>query len=348
MVKSAMQNFRARVQKSGVTYYYFDAGGKPRREIPLGSDYVLAVRRWGELIAAPADSMPIVTMIELITKYEIEELPKLAASTQATYRSDLKHLREFFSDPSPAPLNEIKPSHIKKLLKWKKGQPTTANRLKRLTSTIFNFGRGEGYTDNENPCKGVIGFELDTRDVDIGDEVFLAVWNAADEPTRDAMDLAEATGQRPGDTLRMSELDVKDGLLSVRQGKGRGKVKRRIRVEGRLALVLERIKERKRRYKIWSASLAVNTRGMPLTKWTLRDSFTAARSSAALAARKAGKKELAAEIKAMWFYDLRAKAADDTAEEHGEQAAADLLGHASVTTTKKHYLRRGQIVNPSK
>lgn len=346
MVKGSMQNFRARKQKSGRTFYYFDAGGKPRREIPLGEDYILAVRKWTELMALPAAAGPVVTMIALIEKYETEELPKLAASTRATYRSDLKHLREFFSDPEPAPLDAIKPSHIKKLLKWKKAQPTTANRLKRLTSTIFNFGRGEGYTDNENPCKGVIGFGLETRDVDIGEEVFQAVWDAADQPTRDAMDLAEATGQRPGDTLRMTEQHVKDGLLSVKQGKGNKK--RRIVIEGRLAAVIERVKERKRAYKVWSSSLVVNSRGMPLTKWVLRDGFTAARKAAAAKALAAGNKELAAEIEGMWFYDLRAKAADDTAEDRGEQAAADLLGHSSVSTTQRHYLRRGKIVKPSK
>lgn len=346
MVKSSMQNFRAREQKSGRTFYYFDAGGKPRREIPLGDDYILAVRKWAELIAAPSSAVPVVTMIELIAKYETEELPKLAKSTRDTYRSDLKHLKEFFGNPEPAPLDSIKPSHIKKLLKWKKEHPTTANRLKRLTSTIFNFGRGEGYTDNENPCKGIFGFGLETRDVDIGEEVFRAVWNAADEPTRDAMDLAEATGQRPGDTLRMTELHIKDGLLSVQQGKG--KKKRRIVIEGRLAAVIERIEERKRGHKVWASSLTVNARGMPLTKWVLRDSFNEARTTAADKAKAAGHAELAASIRAFWFYDLRAKAADDTAEDRGEQAAADLLGHSSVSTTQKHYLRRGKIVKPSK
>lgn len=49
---------------------------------------------------------------------------------------------------------------------------------------------------------------------------------------------------------------------------------------------------------------------------------------------------MAGAIRAMWFYDLRAKAADDTADEHGDQAAADLLGHDNVSTTQRHYLRR--------
>ena len=51
---------------------------------------------------------------------------------------------------------------------------------------------------------------------------------------------------------------------------------------------------------------------------------------------------------AFWFYDLRAKAADDTSDDRGDQAASDLLGHDSVKTTQRHSLRRGKIVAPTK
>jgi integrase len=50
----------------------------------------------------------------------------------------------------------------------------------------------------------------------------------------------------------------------------------------------------------------------------------------------------------MWFYDLRAKAADDVSDDRGDQAAADLLGHENVRTTQRHYLRRGKQVGPTK
>ena len=30
-------------------YYYYDHGGKPRREEPLGSDFILAVKRWADI-----------------------------------------------------------------------------------------------------------------------------------------------------------------------------------------------------------------------------------------------------------------------------------------------------------
>ena len=45
------RGMRARRRGSRV-YYYFDAGGRPRREIALGQHYPEAVRRWAELSAA--------------------------------------------------------------------------------------------------------------------------------------------------------------------------------------------------------------------------------------------------------------------------------------------------------
>jgi hypothetical protein len=53
-------------------------------------------------------------------------------------------------------------------------------------------------------------------------------------------------------------------------------------------------------------------------------------------------------IKNFWFYDLRAKAADDVGDERGAQDATDLLGHDSQRTTSRHYRRRGKIVRPTR
>lgn len=75
----------------------------------------------------------------------------------------------------------------------------------------------------------------------------------------------------------------------------------------------------------------------------LRSQFDAAKK---LAAEK--NPESLPEIKKFWFYDLRAKAADGTSDQHGDQVANDLLGHDSVRTTQRHYLRRGKIVEPTR
>lgn len=341
MARTSMQHFRARPQKSGKVYYYFDAGGKPRKEVPLGSDYVSAVRKWAELKSQHHVAVAVTTFIELANRYEREEIPKKAKSTQITLRADLKHLRKFFGEPVPAPLDSIRSKHIEALLTRMAKHPTTANRLKRTFSHMFNKARGWDYTQNANPATGIKGFDLPKREVYITDEVFKAVWTHAPAPLRDAMDLAYLTGQRPGDVLEMTERHIVEGMLEVKQHKT--KTRRRIRIEGELATVIQRIKARKEMYKVWSANLTVNLRGLRLAKKTMRDMFVVARAAAAKANPK-----LQDAIEAFWFYDLRAKAADDVSEMHGDQAASNLLGHGSVAVTQRHYLRKGKTVSPTR
>ena len=46
---------RKRVQKSGNARYYFEIGGHPRREIPLGGDYEIALAKWAVLSRRPEE-----------------------------------------------------------------------------------------------------------------------------------------------------------------------------------------------------------------------------------------------------------------------------------------------------
>jgi len=175
-----------------------------------------------------------------------------------------------------------------------------------------------------------------------GDKVYKAVWECASAPLRDAMDLAYLTGQRPGDVLSFNESMIVDGVFVIKKQSKTGKPLR-IRVEGEFGQLLDRIAKRKAGYKVWCSSLVINLQGLAVTKHTLRNHFEPAREAAAVA-----NPDMADAIRAMWFYDLRAKAADDTADEHGDQAAADLLGHDNVSTTQRHYLRRGKKVGPTR
>jgi integrase len=338
-----MERFRARKQKSGTIYYYFDTAQRPRKEIPLGSDYVLAVRKWADLIGAEEKAVAVSNFEELACEYERLEIPKKAKSTQSTNRSDLKLLRQFFNDPTPAPLDQIKPPHIRAMLRWKGSQPTTANRLKRLFSHMFNIAREWGYTQSENPVKGIKGFALGKREVYVSDAVFMAVYRCASQPLKDAMDLAYLTGQRPGDVLKFTERQIADGVFTIARQSKTG-TPLRIRIEGEFGILIDRITRRKAEYKVWSAALAVNLHGMAMTKQVLRTHFGKARTAAAAAASP----QMAGEILKFWFYDLRAKAADDVSDDRGDQAAANLLGHANVATTQRHYLRRGKRVGPTK
>lgn len=331
---------RARTKAKGVVWYYYETANN-RKEIPLGNDYVLAIQKWAELEEMGRNvATQATTFNALWEKYEREVLPALKHGTIRTHKSDIKHLLKFFGDP-PAPIEQIRPLHIRQFLDWLKSKPTTANRCKRLFSTLWNHARGWGWTDLENPCSGIKGHATGKRDVYLSDDVFKAIWEQASQPIRDAMDLAYLTGQRPADVLNMSELDIRDNTLPVRQGKTGARV--RINITGELAALINRIKARKKNYKIWIGALLVQMNGKPLTPMTLRNGFVAARKLAA--EMNPG---MADEILAAWFYDLRAKAADDKAEFAGESEAQKLLGHTDGRTTAKHYLRRGKRVDPTR
>lgn len=327
---------RKRVQRSGKVYYYLDTGAKPRKEIPLGDDYIVALRKYAEIHEVATVDAP--KFGDVMTKYEVEVLPTLAVSTQSTHKADMKHLRAKFND---APLDQLKPMHIREFLDVHRDKPTTANRCKRLFSVLWNKARGWGYTDAENPCAGIEGHSLKKRDVYVTDEVFDAVRACASEPLREALEFSYLTGQRPGDALKARMDDIEDGTLAVAQGKTGKRL--RIAVVGQLADLIARIQVRKAGHKTVHAQILMVRDGQPMTKQILRAHFAKAKE---VAAEKYP--ALAQAIKEFWFYDLRAKAADDTSAERGEQAASDLLGHDSVKTTRKHYLRRGKIVGPVK
>lgn len=331
---------RLRERKRGkVVYYFYDHGGSPRRETALGKSYPEAIRKWAELEADVSAVSAIVTFRDAAIRYRQLVIPRKGLGTQKSNNRELDSLLKFFGDP-PIPLAQLRPLHVRQYMDWRTQHGTTAmvsaNREKSLLSHIWNKCREWGLTDAENPCRGVSGFREDGRDAYIEDDVFRQVWNVADAPTRDALDLAYLTGQRPADTLTFDSRDVRDGFLQVAQRKVKAKL--RITVEGELAAVLERIAQRKRGYVLHHTNLVVDERGQPMTKDQLRYRFDKAR-------------RLAGVVKMDFqFRDLRAKAGTDKADSSGDiRQAQQQLGHASVTMTE-HYVRqrKGSKVTPTR
>jgi hypothetical protein len=201
---NAIPRLRARRQKSGAVFYYYDHGGTPRREEPLGSDYGLAVKRWAEIEHA-GDQKPaaVITFEYVANKYLAAVVPKKAPRTQKDNLAELAKLKEFFCDP-PGPLDKIEPQHVQQFLRWRNTDaPIRATREKALLSHLWNWARSQGYTARPNPCAGIKGTKGKGRDVYVSDEEFAALREKADQPLRDAMDLAYLTGQRVSDTLKM-------------------------------------------------------------------------------------------------------------------------------------------------
>lgn len=314
---------RFRVRKRGsVSYYFYDHGGKPRREEPLGKDYGLAIKRWAEIEHASAlPPAAVVLFRHVADAYRVQVIPTKAPRTQRDNIKELAKLLEFFDDP-PAPLDAIQPGDVQDYMNWRSAAPIRATREKALLSHLWNWARAHRYTTNPNPCAGIKG-HVAGRDAYIEDDAFMAIWEAGSATLRDAMDMAYLTGQRPADVLSACEGDIRDGVLHVRQGKTGAKV--RVEITGHLKAVIARISARKAGLRVQSSRLVVNEYGRPIGVNALSRHW-------ALACAAAG-------VVGYQFRDLRAKAATDTEEASGSlRDAQRQLGHASLRMTE-HYAR---------
>lgn len=335
-------NMRARKQRSGKIYYYFDLGTKDRKEIALGCDYVNAVQKWAELSQHKIPPNAEITFKMAWDKFLQDYMPKVSEATKKDYLKCSKHLLQFFNNP-PAPLDAIKPLHIKQYLELRgKVAPVRANHERRLFNLIWNQARSWGYTDKENPCTGIQGHSEKARDVYIDDKIYELVYAKADQPTKDALDLGYLTAQRPADVIKMYETDIQDGVLLVQQGKTDARL--RISITGQLKSVIERIQERKKQFKVFSLALIVDEYGKPLSQHAIYKRFVKAKELAILENPK-----LKLDIEKYQIRDLRAKAVTDKTNAGDVRQAQKLAGHKSETMTQR-YVRNivGETVEPTK
>lgn len=334
----SIARLRERKKASGRVFYYYDTGGKDRKEIPLGSDYGLAIMEYAKLErdrTATDLVAKVITFRYVAEKYMVDVVPTKGKATQADNKRELKNLIAFFDDP-PAPLETIEPLHVRQYLTWRKAAPVRANREKALLSAIWNYARDKGYTSLANPCAGIKGNKETGRDTYVEDALFKRVHDKADVGLQDAMDLAYLTGQRVTDTRLMDERDVRDGQIWVLQGKT--KAKRRIEITGELKVLIDRIMSRKSEHKVRSTRLIVTEDGTPMTVAMLRRRFDLAREAAGVAKAE------------FQMRDLRAKAGTDKAESSGDiLQARDQLGHTTVVMTEQYIRnRKGKKVMPTK
>lgn len=335
----SIPRFRVRKRGPDRVYYYYDLGGTPRKELLLGTEYGLVIIEYAKLEkdrVSDALAASVLTFSFVAERYFIEIVPTKAPATQKDNKRELKQLLLFFNEP-PAPLEAIEPQHVRQYLRYRaKTAPVRANREKALLSAIWNYARESGFTALANPCAGVKGNKETGRDVYVEDDLLASVYEHADQPLKDALDLFYLTAQRISDTLKMDDRHIRDDQLWIQQGKTGAK--RRIEIVGELKVLLTRIAKRKAGYRIRSTKLVVLESGQPMTYAMLRGRFDRAREAAGI------------EKSLFQMRDLRAKAATDKEESTGNiLQARDQLGHTTVGMIEQYIrARKGLKVTPTK
>ena len=328
---------RQKQTSSGKIYFYYDTCCKPRKWIPLGPDYLAALKEYADLELKYNEELQArineeTTFAYVANRYMREVMPTKAISTQKGNLRELDKLMSFFNDP-PVPINMIEPKHIAEYIKWRSATAKIrANREVALFSHIFNHAREWGYTKNANPCLGVRKNKETGRSVYISDEMFWLVYDKADRHIKCVMIVSYLTGQRVADNLKILLDHIHDGAIWFVQNK----TGTRLRVElcGELAELVENIIAT--RGKVTHRYLFTSANGQPLSYDSLRYGMAKARRLANVP------KEL------FQFRDLRAKSGTDKEDAMGLEAARQLLGHKTTAMTT-HYVRhrKGKLVAPT-
>lgn len=316
----------SRKRKGGkvTVYYYFDMRPEGKSDIPLGTDYDEALKKWDELF----NRKPRIagTLEEAFERWEAEVLPEYASKeTKRGYTKNLRTIRPVFG---PATWDQVTLSTIKGYLK-KRTAKTQANREMALLSIIWNWSRGEDLTHLPWPAAGMEKARWKNpekaRKIKVVDSVWEAIRSQGDQVLQDCMDLGSATGMRLTDCV--SVLLPKGDLLHLEASK----TGKEAEWDLSLSATLPDLVTRRRSLDALHLMLLSTAAGKPVTLRMLRTRWDNARAKAA----KASEDEATAQaIRAMYLRDARKRAAQKAED---LEAAAKLLQHSDMRLTERHY-----------
>ena len=285
-----------------------------------------------------ADRIELEATFKVVSeRYVRTVLPTLSPRTQSNHLYQLQFLYEFFAGDRSALINQILIIDIYEYFECRKQAKIRANCEIALFSVIFNWAQKWGYTNNKNPCRDVNKHQETDRYVYITDEQYWRLYECAERHLQLLMLVAYFIGQCVADCLKIRIADIRKGELWIGQNKVQTKV--RIRLTGKLKEVSRSDIKRKGRAE---ARLLVCLNGSATPSRPAHDLRHASRRNGSCAG-KAG-----IEKTSFQFRDLRAKAATDTDDAVGIEAARVLLGHTTQNMTKRYIRnRKGHLSEPA-
>lgn len=292
-------------------YYFVDQAGK---WLPLGKSYPEAL---AELAKHLQQLEPAGTIAALITRYEAEELPRVARATQVGRRQQFKVLRRVFGHMRAY---QVEPHHVWNYYR-KAGQTVQARHEVAGLSVLLTFARHCGDMKTPNPCFGLQLQGAPPRARYVTDVEFLTVRDVAQPMIGFAMDLALLAGMDSGTIRSLERRHLTDtGIQFTRPKTGE---LQHIAWSEELRLTVQAILREAPQLR---RALICTRQGKAYTS----DGFQAQWQRTLRKAKKAGLAD------SFHFHDLRAKSASDDATDQG---AADRLGHADVNLTRRVYRR---------
>lgn len=140
----------------------------------------------------------------------------LAAETRKDYVKYSGKVLPVFGKINP---DKIKPEHIRRYMDQRGlSSRTQANREKSFLSRVFRWGYERGYVQH-NPCQGVKKFKETARERYITDEEYKAVYDVAPDVVRATMEIAYLCLARQSDVLALTEDQIRETGIFIRQGK---------------------------------------------------------------------------------------------------------------------------------
>lgn len=311
-------------------YYFYDMRIEGKPDIPLGSDFDEAVKRWDEI----HNRKPRIsgTLEEAFEAWEIDEDEGLLSydnkETRRGFSKNLKQLRPVFG---PATWDQVDLAVLKGYLKRRTAK-TQGNREMSLLSIIWNWSRTERYTALPWPAAGMerSGWKNaeKPRRMKVADPVYDAIYYEGDQALRDCMALGSATGMRLTDCINV--LMPKGDTLHLEASK----TGKEAEWDLSLSATLPGLLRRRRGLSADHLMLLSTPGGERVTLRMLRTRWDIARERAAVKAYIGNDDELGRAIRALYLRDMRKRAAQMS---ESLEAASELLQHDNKRLTEKHY-----------
>ena len=305
--------------------YWFRRGKEKR--VRLGDDLSDAIGRYAALIGAAWSTR---TLGDVIDRYRAEILPlKRSEKTRADQAAQLDRLKRVFGKMQP---EAVTAQHCYAYLDGRRGKngervPVAARHEIVLLGHVFRKAIRWGAAIG-NPVRGVELGPRSPKRRQVTLEEVQAVRALASERIRVAVDLAVSTGQRRGDLLSLTRAALRDDGIYFRQSKTGAELT--IEWSDDLRAIVARAKALKPQ--VPGDYLIRTGNGRPYTA----TGFAAVWQALMRRYARAGGQRFT-------FHDLRSVSADGAAT---PEEARDRLGHASVETTRRHYLRAPRKARP--